>query len=301
VLRHGFAGAILVALVVLLWRERADVGRSLEAVSGWRIAASLALVSFGAWLPGLVWRNLLTVQGYPTRRAAGLRAFFIAQLGKYLPGGVWAYVAQIAMARDLGIPARQAASATFLTLALSIISGLLLAGVTLPFALPHLVGEYWWAFLVVPVLIALLLPRSVAWWSATAFRLLRRPGERVELSGGVLVRASSLLLLSWVAFGLHFAVLIQGLDPAVASPWLLSMGAFSLAWVAGFMVVVAPAGAGVREGALVLGFAGLLPAGAVLTIALLSRLLFVVADVLLAAVTVVASRATDGRPAGEGP
>src|SRR3712207_7672039 len=45
----------------------------------------------------------------------------------------------------------------------------------------------------------------------------------------------------------------------------------SLAWVAGFLVVVAPAGAGVREAALVLGFAAVLPTGAVLLIAVLSR------------------------------
>jgi hypothetical protein len=86
-----------------------------------------------------------------------------------------------------------------------------------------------------------------------------------------------------VLLGLHFGALIQGLDADVASPWLLSIGVFALAWVAGFLVIIAPAGAGVREAALVLGFAGVLPGGAVLTVAVLSRVLFVLADLLLAA------------------
>jgi hypothetical protein len=104
----------------------------------------------------------------------------------------------------------------------------------------------------------------------------------------VLLRLTLLLTVSWVLLGLHFGALVQGLDVRVASPWLLGIGVFALAWVAGFLIIIAPAGAGVREAALVLGFAAVLPAGAVLTVAVLSRVLFVLADLLLAAVLVLA-------------
>jgi hypothetical protein len=163
--------------------------------------------------------------------------------------------------------------------------------VTLPFAIPGLLREYWWVFLAVPVLAALLLPRAVAWWSALAFRLLRRPALPVRLSWAVLGRCALLLVMSWLLLGLHFGVLVQGLDSDLRSVWTMSIGIFAIAWVAGFLVVVAPAGAGVREAALVLGFAAVLPAGAVLTLAVLSRALFVLADVLLAVGLVVVARA----------
>lgn len=280
--RHGFVVAVVVAVGYLLWRQRADVVHSLQAISLGPIVLSLLLGTVGAWLPGLVWRDLLGSQGYPTRALAGQRAFFIAQLGKYLPGGIWALVAQVAMARELKIPGRQAATATFLGLALSIISAMLVAGVTLPFAVPGLVTHYWWTFLAVPVLLALLHPRSVEWWSGTAFRILRRPTEPVRLSWPVLLRATSLMVVSWVALGLHFGVLVHGLGRSVPGVWLLAVGVFGLAWVAGFLIVIAPAGAGVREAALVLGFVSVLPAPAVLTVAVLSRVLLVAADILLA-------------------
>ena len=293
--RHGFVVAVVLALAATLWRYRDDVIASLQSISPWRVLLSLILGILGAWLPGVVWRDLLADQGFPTGRTAGQRAFFIAQLGKYLPGGIWSLVAQVAMARDLKIPGRQAATATFLTIAFSIISSLLVAAVTLPVAFPHVVAAYWWVFLAVPVLFVLLLPRSIAWWSGTAFRVLRRPGEPVLLSWPVLLRVTGLLIASWLALGAHFGVLVTDVAGSSASLWLLSIGVFALAWVAGFLVVIAPAGAGVREAALVLGFSGVLPAGAVLALAVLSRVLLIVADIALAGVFVVAGRLTAGR------
>jgi uncharacterized membrane protein YbhN (UPF0104 family) len=294
-LRRAFVGAVFLALVVLLWQQREEVLRSLRSISPGLVVLSLLLAVAGSSLPGVVWRDLLASQGYPTAPVAGLRVFFIAQLGKYLPGGIWNLVAQVGMARDLRIPGRQAATATFLAVALSVISALLVAGVTLPFALPGILDDYWWAFLAVPVLIVLLLPRSVAWWSATAFRILRRPVTPVVLPWPVLLRSAFLLVVSWVLLGLHFGALVQGLPGPEQSRWLLSIGLFALAWVAGFLIVVAPAGAGVREAALVLGFAAILPAGAVLTVAVLSRVLFVLADVLLAGGFYLAGRAGAAR------
>jgi uncharacterized membrane protein YbhN (UPF0104 family) len=297
--RHGFVVAVVVAIAVTLWRLRDQVVESLSEISPALVVLSLVLGVLGAWLPGVVWRDLLADQGFPTGRAAGQRAFFIAQLGKYLPGGIWSLVAQVAMARDLKIPGRQAATATFLTLAFSIISALLVAAVTLPIAFPDVVAAYWWVFLAVPVLLVLLHPRSIEWWSGTAFRLLRRPGEPVRLSWPVLLRATGLLIASWLALGAHFGVLVSEVGDGSAAEWLLSIGVFALAWVAGFLVVIAPAGAGVREAALVLGFSGVLPAGVVLALAVLSRVLLVVADVLLAGVFVLAGRISSRRtPAG---
>jgi hypothetical protein len=281
--RYVFMAAVVATMAAFLWRQREDVQAALEALPPGSVALSLLLALVGAGLPGLVWRDLVAAQGYRTPRLAGLRVFFLAQLGKYLPGGIWNYVAQVDMARDLRVPARQSALASLLSLALSVITALITAALTLPFALPGLLAAYWWTFLAIPVLVALLVPRSVAWWSALAFRLLRRPAEPVRLTAATLLRASLLMFASWLALGLHLLLLVQGTGGDVGSLPLLSIGGFALAWVAGFLVLFAPAGAGVREAALVLCFAAVLPGGVVLTIALLSRVLLVVADALLAA------------------
>jgi len=75
---------------------------------------------------------------------------------------------------------------------------------------------------------------------------------------------------------------------------LLATGAYALAWSAGFLFVVAPAGAGVREGGIVLLLAPSFGAGPALGIALVARLLATVGDLLLGTGAVV-TRGTRGQ------
>jgi len=63
------------------------------------------------------------------------------------------------------------------------------------------------------------------------------------------------------------------------------VGAFALAWVVGFLVVIAPAGAGPREAALVLALAPVMDAPDALVLALVSRVLMMAGDGLVAAVS----------------
>lgn len=282
VVRQVFLWAVVLAVAWVLWRHREDAATALRSVEPGLVLLSLVLGVVGAGLPAVVWRDLLTAQGHRTAPAAAARAFFLAQLGKYVPGGIWSLVAQVDLARDLRVPARPAAVATLVTIALSILSALLVAVLTVPFALPDLAMDLWWAFALVPVLLVLLHPRVVEWWSSAVFRLVRRPAPALRLGWGFLGRSVLVLVVSWMCLGLQFGALVQGQVADGTTTWLLSCGAFALAWVAGFLVLVAPAGAGVREGALVLAFAGSLPGSAVLTLALLSRLVLTLADVLLA-------------------
>jgi uncharacterized membrane protein YbhN (UPF0104 family) len=65
---------------------------------------------------------------------------------------------------------------------------------------------------------------------------------------------------------------------------LLATGAYALAWTAGLLFVVAPAGAGVRELALVAALAPVLASPAALAVAVLSRVLMTLGDLVWAGV-----------------
>jgi glycosyltransferase 2 family protein len=65
--------------------------------------------------------------------------------------------------------------------------------------------------------------------------------------------------------------------------WALATAGYALAWAVGLVVVVAPAGAGAREVALAAALAPVLDGGAVVVVVLLSRVLFTVADLAVAA------------------
>ena len=78
---------------------------------------------------------------------------------------------------------------------------------------------------------------------------------------------------------------------AVELPLLaLASGAFAASWCSGFLLVVAPAGAGVREAALVLLLSGALTRPQVTVVAVVSRLLFVLGDLGWAGVALLVGR-----------
>jgi uncharacterized membrane protein YbhN (UPF0104 family) len=99
-------------------------------------------------------------------------------------------------------------------------------------------------------------------------------------------------IVMWLLYGLHTWLLADGLGGHGGRLLLLAIGSYALSWVAGFLVVIAPAGLGVREAALVLGLRSVLPASAALAVSVLSRLLMTLADVLLALVSLLLGRAS---------
>ena len=86
----------------------------------------------------------------------------------------------------------------------------------------------------------------------------------------------------WGLFGCHVWVLANA--PCGRSPHIafICVGAFALAWVVGWLVVIAPPGAEAREAALVLALGPVLGRPDALVLAVVSRILMVVGDAVVA-------------------
>ena len=113
-------------------------------------------------------------------------------------------------------------------------------------------------------------------------RLAGRSMPEQPLTSRGIARSAGWMLLAWLCYGLQVAVLVRDLGGTGTAAGLGAIGAFALAWVVGFLVVLAPAGAGVREAVLVLALSPVLPAAAALLVALVSRLLLTTIDLVLA-------------------
>ena len=92
----------------------------------------------------------------------------------------------------------------------------------------------------------------------------------------------------WLCFGIHVYVLVAALGGSDA--FLRSVGAYALAWVAGFLVFFAPAGAGARELTLVVLLAPVLERPEALAVAVVSRVLSVVGDLVVAVSGIAAEK-----------
>ncbi|MEV0379914.1 lysylphosphatidylglycerol synthase domain-containing protein [Nonomuraea sp. NPDC050643] len=246
---------------------------SWQALAGSLVAVVAALL--GAML---TWRTLLADLGSPLPARPAAKVFFVGQLGKYIPGTVWPMLAQMEMGRELGVPRARSAAAFFLTMPVQLATGLLVTLITLGW------DRYGWLLLFLPLLLVLLEPKVINGLIGYVLRRLKRePLERPLTRRGMLT-ALAWALTGWTAYGVHLYLI------APQGGLLFAVGAFAMSWCLGILTFVVPAGAGVREVAMVAVLAPHLDHGAAIAVALSSRIVIIIGDLICAGLAGIAAR-----------
>lgn len=284
--RVAIAVVTLAALVYAVARNWADVSVHLSAISAGTFALSTLAAAVGTWLTMLGWRLVLADLGSPLHLAPASGVFFVGQLGKYLPGSLWSVLAQADMAGRLGVPRRRTAVAGFIAIGFALLAGGL---VGLPAASLLVTGGGsrfdWWLLLAVPVALLLFVPRLLNAMIALGLRMLRRAPLEHELSGRAVISSVGVMVLAWVAFGVHTLLLARAVSAdGLAHPGLglASMTGYALSVSLGMLTVVLPAGLGAREGLLTLVLATAIPTPAAAAVAITSRFIVTIVDVVAA-------------------
>jgi uncharacterized membrane protein YbhN (UPF0104 family) len=280
---------VLLALVALaflgygLARNWDETAAALTSLSPWALLGAFAAVLLGQFCMLLAWRHVLAGLGSPLPLRVTGRIMFVGQLGKYIPGSVWAYAAMMELGRDHGSPPRRTFACISLSLVINLGVALAIAAATL--GTQQAVRQAWYLLLLVPVIAVCLHPRVLTWGLNLALRLARREPLESALSGRTVLVATAWTALGWFVYGLHTWLLAGRWDL-----YVVATGAYAFAWATGLLTFVVPAGVGVREGALVLVFAPLIGTGAALAAAVVSRLAFTLADVTAAGVAFLLGR-----------
>ena len=173
------------------------------------------------------------------------------------------------------VPRHRSATASALTMVVTLLTGLLTALATLPFVAGA--NAYRWAFAITPVLLACLHPRVLNALVSRLLRLTRRPPLEQPLSGRAMAAALAWSWAAWLFYGLQIWLLATRLGAPPGRTVLLAVGGFAFAWSVGFVVVLAPAGAGVRDVLLIATLSPVLGTGPATAVALMSRALMTAA------------------------
>lgn len=281
------ATLVLVAVVVAVWRNWADVSGHLGDIPPGTLVAGFVLALLSPVLTQLGWRVLLADLGTRLPLPAGASVFFVGQLGKYLPGSVWSVVAQADMGSRLGVPRRRMGVVGLLSILLSVITGAIVGIPAVPLLLARSgeVTSLWW-FAPALVLLLLLWPRLLNWGIATLLRLLRREPLEHSLTAPAIVLTSMWFVLAWLSSGISILLLAHALSAQtpVRDLVVTSVCGFALASAIGMFSVFVPAGVGVRDGVLALLLGALMPFPAAIAVVVVSRFFSVAADVVVAAV-----------------
>lgn len=279
----GVAGMGFVVRVLV--RDRDIVAAAATQARPGLLLGALAAAAVGVTGIGLAWRRCLRVLGSRLDTPSALRGYFVGQLGKYVPGGVWAIMGRGEWARREGVPGAIAYSSVLLSMGSAYLAAILLATALLPFA--GLLGSdadarYALVLLLLPLGFALLHPRAVGAGLVLMRRLSRRE-LAVDVppwaaSAGVVARQ----LPSWALIGVA-TLLVAAAFGHTGDPANIVVAA-AISWVLGFVALPVPGGIGVREAAFV-ALATSLPAAIAATTAVVARLLFVAVDAGGAAAT----------------
>ncbi|MBA2608968.1 MAG: flippase-like domain-containing protein [Actinobacteria bacterium] len=272
-LQLAFVGVGL-AFVVRAVLQGIDAGSFSDVQWMWLLvgfgAAAIAMTLIAAR-----WSTAVTLVGGDLPVSDAVPLYFQGEIGKYIPGAVWAVVGRAELARRAGMARSGAYASVASSLAATYLAGALAAVLLLPFAAgargaAAVFGVA--AFLIVGV---------VALHPAIVGRVVRL-GERVSRRDFDLTipswrQAVALVvgyLPGWLAISASHWFCVRALG--ISAPFTHVAFAAAVSWCAGFLAIPAPGGIGVRESVFVLT-SGLAHQDAAAA-ALLARVTFVVAD-----------------------
>jgi len=286
--RRAVIGICFATLAVLgagfaVYGQRHEVADSIAKVGLLVLGASFVLGVVGVGLSFGTWRQVLSGLGVDLPFGPGLRVFFTSQLGKYVPGSVWPVLMQMEAGRARGAARRSVLAANLITVVLSCAVGLVIAALILPVSNAGAISRYWWLLAVLPLLVCLLHPRAIPALVDRALFLARRDPLGGRLDVRHTLRASAWAVGSFIALGLHVAVLALAVGGHGMTPVALAIGGMALAIPAGILFIPAPAGAGIRDVVLILVLRASLSAGQALAVVVASRVLLMLVDIALAA------------------
>jgi uncharacterized membrane protein YbhN (UPF0104 family) len=296
---------LLLSTIAVLWIAirfaRSGAFDLLEQESVSKSGLVAALVSLAtayaaaAVLLALAWWRLIAAlaSGHCVPAAPTMAAYAVSQYGKYLPGNVAHYAIRHAWIRRYGIPHASLGLATILEAALLVLSAFVLT-------LLGDAGELR-ALPIVDTRIALALIVVALCVLALVLRAFRNARSRGRFRVPTLPPVPTLLgcVACYCGFFVASAACLDGLAHALAIPSVsfpLLLAASAASWLAGFIVIGAPGGLGVREAAFVALTGAALGESRALLLIGLFRIVTFLGDTLLFAAGALAARST-GRAA----
>ena len=164
--------------------------------------------------------------------------------------------------------------------------------------------EAWALLALLPIALVCSTPPVLTRLLNLALRILRKSPLPRALTWSAVLRSGAWLVATWTLYGLHLWLLASTLGAPGAGGLVRCISGFALAMAAGTIFVLLPSGAGVREALIVAALAPVMSTGQALGVAVVSRALFIAADVLLAGVAAASGvrvlRRDGVSPAGAG-
>ena len=280
----GIAGvAFVVRTLVSKWDEVSDAFSQVDAIN---LLLSLILGLAAMTSIGWIWVTMIVARSHNVRHRNAMSWYFTGQLGKYVPGGIWPIVGRAELAVRNGIPRLDAYASTGLSLVTTYAAAVVTIGIGAAATTGHRL---------IAILIAIALMAAYASFSQPSLRaVLIRVASRISSSASSLTdpkrlaRLTVLHIPAWILMSLSTSVTATAFGANIGIADMLFITTTS--WLAGFVVVGVPGGIGVREAVFTSLAGGIIGTPMAISLALMSRVVFIAVDLSGALISNVISR-----------
>jgi len=256
-------------------------------IDPWLMTAAIACTLVGLCTHGLGWFVLMRGMARSLSFSSAMRAWAYSQVVKYVPGKVMVFVTRTEICAREGVPPLTVLAGTGLEIILSLICAMVLSLGTVAAWFGQIGLSPWICAAPLAGLLAMVHPKVIMAVMRLYYRLRKADTAAVpQLDLKHILQPLAVYLVGWLLYGiggyLLVRVVLPGFKPA-GGDLLGVVGAFPFAWAAGYLVLLAPGGAGFREGALVYALGAWMSFELALVVAIVARMIQSGLDLLIAA------------------
>jgi len=300
-LKYGVGGIIVLLsfyfLIGRLVRDWNQVRLAHLHLSAGRLVLAFGILFFLHFpLYGWLWSTILRALGSPVSVLKSIAITSVSAVGKYVPGKVWFTLGRMTLVRKEGVTEGTTLLSVVLEIAFTLFAGIIILGTGILF-LPRsqVPSAVYFLFLLAPACLAVMYPPVLNRILRIPLRWLKRPPLELHIPYHVLLGILGLCLLDWLAQGIGCYVLINSFAHLPISRLPVMLGGYAVSWMIGFLVLLTPAGLGVREGIFTLILRTVLSEPIAIVAALVTRVWIAVGELVAALVGFVLLRTLSGR------
>lgn len=200
-------------------------------------------------LGAFAWTLILGGLGEKLPSLRALAIITITQLGKYAPGKVWFTIGRMSLAARDRIPEAKTLISVVIETGLLFLASTLLFAIALLF-LPRafIPRGIYFSFLIVPLILLVTYPPIFNRLLKLLLPLFKQKAFSFQLRYPKLLMILSIYILDWFFQGLGCYALINSFYHLEIDKLPILLGGYSISWILGFIILIAPAGLGIREG-----------------------------------------------------
>ncbi len=282
IIKWAWLAAVLGGAGWYVYRNYQDIGGYLSDVSIPQILLSFLLLFIGKLILGDLTRLSLKKADCQVPYQESLTINSVTQLGKYLPGGIWHFAGKFSVYKLKELSVKDATRVMVIEIFWLFSSAALIGTAALLITENTLICNWLGILCGLAAMKYFLLPVFLVWVAASCFfeKILFKNSEFIP---GDFVLSLAEQIVTWLLLGLSFWMVF----PADSGFVIGIVGAFSISWLVGYAAVFAPGGIGIRELLLALILGSLFSQAEVSIYATIHRLIWVITELLMGAVTML--------------